>query len=121
MSSSKSHDTSSSAGVGTGHSGSSDDGGLAKVLGNVDLLFVGFGAMIGFGWIVLTSGWIQDAGTVGAMLAFTIGGIVMIFVGLVYSELVAAMPFAGGEHNYLLRAMGQRTALFCSWAIPGGY
>lgn len=104
--------------AGTDSSGSQ---GLAKVMGNIDILFVGFGAMIGFGWIVLTSGWIQDAGTLGAMLAFTIGGIVMIFVGLVYSELVSAMPLAGGEHNYLLRAMGPKVALFGSWAITGGY
>lgn len=92
-----------------------------KVLGSRDALFVGFGAMIGFGWIVLTSGWLQDAGTLGAMLAFAAGGIIMIFVGLVYSELVAAMPFAGGEHNYLLRGMGARAAVFGSWAITGGY
>ncbi|OAV51167.1 amino acid permease [Enteractinococcus helveticum] len=90
-------------------------------MGNVDILFVGFGAMIGFGWIVLTSGWIQDAGTLGAMLAFAIGGVIMIFVGLVYSELVSAMPLAGGEHNYLLRSMGPKIALFGSWAITGGY
>lgn len=123
MSSSKSHEKAASVGAHSGavKSGSFDDRGLAKVLGKIDLLFVGFGAMIGFGWIVLTSGWIQDAGTLGAMLAFAIGGIVMIFVGLVYSELVSAMPYAGGEHNYLLRAMGPRTALFGSWAITGGY
>lgn len=95
--------------------------GLIRVLGTVDILFVGFGAMIGFGWIRLTSGWIQDAGTLGAMLAFAAGGLVMVFVGLVYSELVAAIPLAGGEHNYLLRGMGPRTAIFGSWAITGGY
>lgn len=101
--------------------GSDTSVGLAKVMGNIDILFVGFGAMIGFGWIVLTSGWIQSAGTLGAMLAFTIGGVVMIFVGLVYAELVAAMPLAGGAHNYLMRAMGPRTALIGAWAITGGY
>ena len=95
--------------------------GLVKALGSWDALFVGFGAMIGFGWIVLTSGWLQSAGTLGAMLAFAAGGVIMIFVGLVYSELVAAMPFAGGEHNYLLRGMGPRAAVFGSWAITGGY
>ncbi|WP_035281564.1 APC family permease [Brevibacterium album] len=97
------------------------ESGLVKALGSLDVLFVGFGAMIGFGWIVLTSGWIQSAGTAGAMLAFAAGGVVMIFVGLVYSELVSAMPLAGGEHNYLLRGMGPRTAVFGSWAITGGY
>lgn len=92
-----------------------------KAMGRLDALFVGFGAMIGFGWIVLAGGWIESAGTVGALLAFIAGGAIMAFVGVVYSELVAAMPLAGGEHNYLMRGMGPKVALFGSWGIVGGY
>src|SRR5690625_4969828 len=95
--------------------------GLVRALGSIDALFVGFGAMIGFGWIILTGGWLDAAGTIGAVLAFAGGGVVMVFVGLVYSELVSAMPFAGGEHNYLLRGMGPKAAIFGSWSITGGY
>ena len=95
--------------------------GFVRVLGNVDALFIGFGAMIGFGWITLTGGWLQSAGTAGALLAFVCGGLIMSFVGVVYSELVAAMPHAGGEHNYLLRAVGPRVSLLGSWAMAGGY
>ncbi|RBP62235.1 amino acid/polyamine/organocation transporter (APC superfamily) [Brevibacterium sanguinis] len=97
------------------------DHGFVKALGTVDALFIGFGAMIGFGWVVLTGEWLNGAGTMGAILAFVVGGIIMCFVGTVYSELVAAMPHAGGEHNYLIRAMGPRVSLFGSWAITGGY
>ena len=95
--------------------------GFVKALGTVDALFIGFGAMIGFGWVVLTGEWLSGAGTLGAILAFAVGGIIMCFVGTVYSEMVAAMPHAGGEHNYLIRAMGPRVSLFGSWAITGGY
>ncbi|WP_009883452.1 APC family permease [Brevibacterium aurantiacum] len=95
--------------------------GFVKALGSVDALFIGFGAMIGFGWVVLTGEWLSGAGTMGAILAFVVGGIIMCFVGTVYSEMVAAMPHAGGEHNYLIRAMGPRVSLFGSWAITGGY
>ncbi|MGO2376903.1 APC family permease [Brevibacterium aurantiacum] len=95
--------------------------GFVKALGSVDALFIGFGAMIGFGWVVLTGEWLRGAGTMGAILAFVVGGIIMCFVGTVYSEMVAAMPHAGGEHNYLIRAMGPRVSLFGSWAITGGY
>ena len=95
--------------------------GFVKALGSVDALFIGFGAMIGFGWVVLTGEWLSGAGTLGAILAFAVGGIIMCFVGTVYSEMVAAMPHAGGEHNYLIRAMGPRVSLFGSWAITGGY
>ena len=86
----------------------SHDSIFKKAMGRLDALFVGFGAMIGFGWIVLAGGWIEQAGTMGALLAFAGGGVIMAFVGVVYSELVAAMPLAGGEHNYLMRAMGPK-------------
>ncbi|MGO2648135.1 MAG: APC family permease [Brevibacterium aurantiacum] len=95
--------------------------GFVKALGSVDALFIGFGAMIGFGWVVLTGEWLSGAGTMGAILAFVVGGIIMCFVGTVYSEMVAAMPHAGGEHNDLIRARGPRVSLFGSWAITGGY
>ena len=95
--------------------------GFVRALGTVDALFIGFGAMIGFGWVVLTGEWLSGAGTMGAILAFVVGGIIMCFVGTVYSELVAAIPHAGGEHNYLIRAMGPQVSLFGSWAITGGY
>src|SRR5699024_7676747 len=98
-----------------------ENSGFVRTLGTVDALFIWFGAMIGFGWVVLTGEWLTGAGTLGAILAFVVGGIIMCFVGTVYSEMVAAMPHAGGEHNYLIRAMGPRISLFGSWAITGGY
>lgn len=94
---------------------------LAKTLSNRDVLALGFGAMIGFGWVVLTKGWLLDAGPGGAALAFLVGGIIMAFVGLVYAELTSAMPKAGGAHNYILRARGPRGAFIGSWGFIGGY
>ena len=79
---------------------------LLKVLGNWDVLALGFGAMIGFGWVVLTGDWIGSAGSLGAVLAMVAGGAIMAVVGLTYAELTAAMPKAGGEHNFLLRGHG---------------
>lgn len=100
---------------------SHDPDGFTRVLGRGDVLAVAFGAMIGFGWIVLTGGFLESAGTLGAALAFVIGGVVVGFVGLTYAELVSAMPSAGGEHNYVLRAMGSRPAFITSWALVLGY
>ncbi|MDV2980894.1 UNVERIFIED_CONTAM: APC family permease, partial [Actinomycetes bacterium ARC8] len=95
--------------------------GLVKSLGNLDALALGFGAMIGFGWVVLTGGWLDNAGTMGAVLAMVVGGGIMAVVGLTYAELTAAMPKAGGEHNFILRALGARPSFIGSWAITGGY
>ena len=94
---------------------------LAKTLGNRDALALGFGAMIGFGWVVLTGGWLSSAGTMGAILAMLTGGAIMAIVGLTYAELTSAMPKAGGEHNFILRALGPRPSFIGSWAITGGY
>ncbi|ANY10424.1 amino acid permease [Pseudonocardia sp. HH130630-07] len=85
------------------------------------MLAVGFGAMIGFGWVVLAGEWVSGAGTGGAALAFVIGGAVMAIVGLTYAELVSALPKAGGEHHYVLRALGSRWAFVASWAMVLGY
>lgn len=98
-----------------------DDQTFVKVLGRADVLAVGFGAMIGFGWVVLTGEWVSGAGTAGAALAFVVGGAVMAVVGLTYAELVSALPKAGGEHHYVLRALGSRWAFVASWAMVLGY
>lgn len=94
---------------------------LKKSLGGIDALALGFGAMIGFGWVVLTGDWLDNAGTGGAMLAMLVGGLIMTVVGLSYAELTASMPLAGGEHNFILRSMGPRPSFIGSWAITGGY
>ncbi|MGB3827341.1 MAG: APC family permease [Ornithinimicrobium sp.] len=94
---------------------------FTRVLGQWDVLAIAFGAMIGFGWIVLTGGFLEEAGTMGAALAFVLGGIVMGFVAMTYAELVAAMPQVGGEHQYVLRAVGSRAAFVCSWFLVFGY
>lgn len=100
---------------------STEDGQLVRVLGRWEVLAVAFGAMIGFGWIVLTGGFLEQAGTAGATLAFVIGGTIIALVALTYAELVSAMPQAGGAHNYVLRALGGRAAFVTSWALVLGY
>ncbi len=94
---------------------------FARVLSQRDVIALAFGAMIGFGWVVLAGTWLQEAGSVGAIVAFLIGALLVVFVGLTYSELVSAMPKAGGEHNYAWRALGGRGAFVASWAIALGY
>lgn len=98
-----------------------DEQSFLRVLGRWDVFAVSFGAMIGFGWIVLTGGFLEGAGTMGAVIAFLIGTMIMALVGLTYAELVSAMPQAGGEHNYVLRGLGSRPAFIASWSLVLGY
>ena len=97
------------------------DQNMQKVLTRLDVLFLAFGAMIGWGWVVLSGTWVIEAGTIGAMIAFIIGGVLVIFVGLTYAELASAMPTTGGALVYVLRGVGPRTAFIASWALALGY
>ena len=92
-----------------------------KVLNAWDILVIAFGAMIGWGWVVSTGGWIEKGGVIGAALGFVIGGIMIFFVGLTYAELTAAMPQCGGEHVFSYREMGSTGSFICTWMIVLGY
>jgi len=97
------------------------DNKLKRVLSGFDTVMLGFGAMIGWGWVILAGGWLGDAGYLGAAVAFVIGAIAIIVVGINYAELASAMPFAGGEHVYTERAFGPGISFICTWAILFGY
>lgn len=98
-----------------------NNGKLNRVLSQFDILALSFGAMIGWGWVVLTGSWIQSAGTAGALIAFVIGGIMVTMVGLTYAELTSAMPKTGGEHVFAHRALGSKWSFIASWSIALGY
>jgi amino acid transporter len=92
-----------------------------RVIDKRQVLALAFGAMVGWSWVALTGVWIENAGAVGAMLAFVMGGGALIFVGLTYAELAAAMPLVGGEHVYSRRALGTTASFVCTWALLLGY
>jgi amino acid transporter len=98
-----------------------DQSKFERVLSKKDVLALAFGAMIGWGWVVLAGSWVKTAGTLGAMLAFALGGIMVLFVGLTYAELTSAMPKCGGEHVFSLRALGTNASFLCTWSIILGY
>ena len=97
------------------------EGHFIRVIRRKEVLTLSFGAMIGWSWVALTGGWIEEAGTLGAIVAFAIGGVTVILVGFTYAELAAAMPKAGGEHVYSYRALGRNASFLCTWAILLAY
>ncbi len=90
-------------------------------MGSWDILVIAFGAMIGWGWVINSGDWLTTAGFMGSIIAFLIGGCMVLFVGLTYAELTAAMPQCGGEHVFSYRAMGPTGSFICTWAIILGY
>jgi amino acid transporter len=92
-----------------------------RVLNKWEIFALAFGAMIGWSWVILSGDWIRAAGTLGAVLAFIIGGFMVLFVGLTYAELTVAMPKCGGEHVFSMRALGPGGSFVCTWAIIIAY
>ena len=92
-----------------------------KVMSSTDILVVAFGAMIGWGWVVSSGRWIQNAGVIGTLIGFIIGGIMIYFVGMTYAELTPAMPKVGGEHVFSHKAFGPTGSFICTWALILSY
>ena len=95
--------------------------GFKKVMSATDILVVAFGAMIGWGWVVSSGRWIQNAGVIGTVIGFIIGGIMIYFVGMTYAELTPAMPNVGGEHVFSHKAFGPTGSFICTWALILSY
>ncbi len=92
-----------------------------KVMSATDILVVAFGAMIGWGWVVSSGRWIQNAGVIGTVIGFIIGGVMIYFVGMTYAELTPAMPEVGGEHVFSYKAFGPTGSFICTWALILSY
>ena len=94
---------------------------LQKGIGKAGLFSLAFGAMIGVGWVTAMGTWLSNAGPVGAIIAFILGGLLMLAIGLCYAEVTAALPLSGGEVAYAYKAYGISPAFIVGWFLVFGY
>lgn len=94
---------------------------LHRSLNFKDILILAFSTMIGWGWVSLTGTWVVQGGAVGATIAFVLGAVLCIFVGLTYCELTPMLPYAGGEFVFSYKAMGYHASWFTGWMITFAY
>ena len=92
-----------------------------KTMNVVDVLFLAIGAMLGWGWVVLSGEWVSTAGFVGSIIAFVIGGILVIVIGLTYAELASAIPETGGGFVFVKKAFAPGIAFISGWSVLFGY
>ncbi len=92
-------------------------GELVKTLSRWELLAIGLGAVIGWSWVIYAGMWSSKGGTLGGILAFAICGVLCSLIGLVYAELTSAFPRAGGDVVFAFEGIGERAAIFVSWAM----
>ena len=94
---------------------------LARRLGLFGFFALAFGSMIGVGWVTALGSWLERAGPGGAMVAFAVGGLVMLSIGLCYAEVTPMLPVAGGEVAYAYKAYGTGKAFLVGWFLAFGY
>jgi len=94
---------------------------LARKLRITDYFCLGWGTMIGVGWLVVMDDWLLRGGTLVVILGFAIGGILLLPIGYVYGKLVMAMPDAGGEVAYTARVFPRPVSFYTWWMMMLAY
>lgn len=88
---------------------------LKRTLKLRHMFSLSFGAIIGAGWIALLGQWIGAAGSLGAIIAFALGALLMILIVGCYGELCGMYPTSGGEIVYNYMAFGSLGAFVIGW------
>ena len=94
---------------------------ISKTLTLWNFFTIGFGAIIGTGWIFLVGEWIIiSGGPIPAMLAFLLGALLLLPIGAVFGELTAAIPISGGIVEYVDRTYGNTMSYITGWFLALG-
>src|SRR5712692_8596589 len=108
--------------AGTGMSrGAAGEGDLVRALGLWDSPLLVIGLVLGSAVFMVTGG----PGGVASLLpapglliaAWIVGGVVSFAGALVYAELGAALPRAGGQYLFLREAYGDLTGFLYGWTL----
>jgi APA family basic amino acid/polyamine antiporter len=94
---------------------------LARKLRATDYFTLGWGTMVGVGWLVIMDDWLLRGGALGTVLGFVIGGAVLLPIGWVYGRLVVAMPDAAGEIAYTSAAFPRSISFATGWMMTLAY
>jgi basic amino acid/polyamine antiporter, APA family len=94
---------------------------LARQLRATDYFTLGWGTMVGVGWLVVMDDWLSRGGAVGALLGFVIGGALLFPIGWVYGKLVVAMPDAAGEIAYTSAVFPRAISFATGWMMSLAY
>ncbi len=103
-----------SADAKTRHRTAADDGRLKRDVGIVGLLFAAVGSIIGSGWLFGALSASQIAGP-ASILAWGIGGIMVMLIGLCYAELGTMFPVSGGVVRFPHFAFGSFASYTLGW------
>jgi amino acid transporter len=94
---------------------------LARKLRVVDYFTLGWGTMVGVGWLVIMDDWLLRGGPLGGVLGFAIGGALLLPIGYVYGQLIMAMPDAASEVAYTAKVFPRSVSFATGWMMILAY
>ena len=82
-----------------------------------ELFAMGFGSVIGSGWLTVLGLWLVTAGPVGSVIAFAISCVLVMMVAFAYAEMGASYPVTGGEVAYSQFGFGSGASFTVGWML----
>ncbi|HMM06718.1 MAG TPA: amino acid permease [Clostridiales bacterium] len=90
---------------------------LKRVMGSVELTFLGVGAIIGTGIFVLTGVAASLYAGPAVIVSFVISGFAATLAALCYSEMASLDPVAGSAYSFTYSSMGEIIAWLIGWNL----
>src|SRR5256885_10419631 len=90
---------------------------LKRVLGPINLVTLGIGAIIGTGIFVLTGEAAAQHSGPAIVLSMVLAGFASALAGLCYSEFASTVPIAGSAYTYGYATLGEFVAWVIGWAL----
>jgi hypothetical protein len=94
---------------------------LTRSLSLPMLIALGAAGVLGTSWVYAASYFFARYGAGGEIFGLAAGGILAACVALVYAELAARFPRAGGEIVFAYIAFGRRVGFIAGWLLIGAY
>src|SRR6266513_4497606 len=90
---------------------------LKRVLGPINLVTLGIGAIIGTGIFVLTGEAAAQHAGPAIVLSMVLAGFASALAGLCYSEFASTVPIAGSAYTYGYATLGEFVAWIIGWDL----
>src|SRR5712692_11795740 len=90
---------------------------LARKLRLIDYFALGFGVTVGTAWLVIMDDLLHRGGSLGAVLGFAAGGLMLLPIGYVYGQLVRAIPDSAAEVAYTAKFFSPRVSFVTGWMM----
>lgn len=94
---------------------------LARKLRLTDYFTLGWGTMVGVGWLVVMDDWLTRGGPLGGILGFALGALLLLPIAYVYGQLVPRMPDASGEVAYTAAVFPKWVSFATGWMMTLAY